>query len=252
MSYILWFISHKGRILIQDGPDGPAVPRAESPPLPISGEVTDIGEYRGLPCRAALAAGSAPGWTELDLFEAHRLLDYELYRLAARAVQLGHWRENTRFCPACGSPTARHHSALALACSGCGKTIFPQPTAAVLALVEKGDSILLVRAHNFRAPFYGLVAGYLEAGESLEECVAREVKEETALAVKNIRYFGSEPWPFPNNVMIGFTAEYAGGEIRLQEEELSEAAFFTRAAMPALPPKISLTRRMIDWWVEKE
>ena len=97
-------------------------------------------------------------------------------------------------------------------------------------------------------PFYGLVAGFLEAGETLEECVEREVMEETGLRIKNITYFGSQPWPYPSGLMAGFVADYAGGEIKLQNEELSAGAFYRRDNLPELPTKPSIARRMIDWW----
>lgn len=245
-----WFIIHEGKLLLAGGQNAPDVPRASAAPLPLSGEVMDMGEYRGLPCLAGVAAGEpAEGWLALDLFEVNRRYERDLYLKAARASQLAYWQQNSRFCPVCGTSTAKSTHAPALACPSCGKMLFPKPTAAVLVLVEKGDSLLLVRAHNFRGPFYGLVSGYLDQGETLEDCCSREVMEETSLSIKNLRYFGSETWPFPNNVMIGFTAEYAGGDICIQKEELAEAAFFRKEELPALPDKISLTRRMIDWWV---
>lgn len=244
-----WFIIHKGKLLLRDEKGVPALPRSASSPLPLSGEVVDMGAFDGLPSRAGMAGGEPPGgWLALDLFAVNEAFGREFFIKAGRAAQLAYWQRNSRFCPACGKPTAKDPQAPAMACASCGKLLFPKPTAAVLVLVEKGDSILLVRAHNFRRPFYGLVAGYLDQGETLEDCCRREVMEETALGIGNVRYFGSETWPFPNNVMIGFTAEYAGGEITLQEEELAEAAFFKRGELPELPERISLTRRMIDWW----
>lgn len=103
---------------------------------------------------------------------------------------------------------------------------------------------------NFKGTFNSLVAGFLETGETLEECVAREVKEETGLEVKNITYFGNQPWPYPSGLMVGFIADYAGGEINLQDEELSSGDFYTRDNLPELPRKLSLARKMIDWWIE--
>ena len=109
----------------------------------------------------------------------------------------------------------------------------------------------MVRARNFRGTFYGLVAGFLEAGETLEECVHREVMEEVGLRIKNLKYFGSQPWPYPSGVMIGFTADYESGEIRLQDEELSAGAFFTKDNLPEIPRKLSLARKLIDDWLDK-
>ena len=111
--------------------------------------------------------------------------------------------------------------------------------------------MLLVRAKNFRGNYYGLVAGFLETGETLEECVRREVKEETNLEITHIRYFGNQPWPYPSGQMIGFTAEYAGGTLRLQDEELSTAAFFRYDHLPEIPHKLSMARMLIDDWLKK-
>ena len=110
----------------------------------------------------------------------------------------------------------------------------------------------MVHARNFRGTFRGLIAGYVEPGESLEDCLRREVMEETGLTIKNVRYFGSQPWPYPSVIMVGFTAEYESGELRLQEEELDAGRFFTIDTLPELPQKLSLARRLIDWWIEKQ
>ena len=116
-------------------------------------------------------------------------------------------------------------------------------------LIRRGEEILLVHAHNFRGTFYGLVAGFLEAGETLEQCVQREVMEETGLRVKNITYFGNQPWPYPSGLMVGFIADYESGEIKLQKDELSAGAFYSKENMPEIPRKLSIARKMIDWWL---
>ena len=107
-----------------------------------------------------------------------------------------------------------------------------------------------MHARNFRGTFYGLVAGFLEAGETLEECVEREVFEETGLKVKNITYFSNQPWPYPSGLMVGFIADYESGEIKLQEDELTAAAFYSKDNLPEIPRKLSIARRLIDWWME--
>jgi NAD+ diphosphatase len=121
----------------------------------------------------------------------------------------------------------------------------------VLVLVRKGDSILLAHSPTFREPFYSILAGFLEPGESLEECARREVFEETGIRVGKVSYFGSQAWPFPSNLMIGFIADYESGELKLQEEELDSGGFYARDGMPRLPGRFSLSRRMIDWWLEQ-
>ena len=171
------------------------------------------------------------------------------YQTAGKAHEILHWDRNSRFCSACGTPMEQKESIMKR-CPKCGREVYPSISTAILVLVRKKDSLLLVHARNFKGTFNSLVAGFLETGETLEECVAREVKEETGLDVKNITYFGNQPWPYPSGLMVGFIADYAGGEINLQDEELSSGDFYTRDNLPELPRKLSLARKMIDWWIE--
>jgi len=115
--------------------------------------------------------------------------------------------------------------------------------------VLKNDRILLGRNKRFRLPFYSVLAGFVEPGETLEECVKREIREEVSITVKNIRYFGSQPWPFPDSLMIAFVADYAGGEISTDGSEIIDAAWFAKENLPQIPPKISIARQLIDWFV---
>ncbi|MCL1985708.1 MAG: NAD(+) diphosphatase, partial [Betaproteobacteria bacterium] len=211
-----------------------------------------LGLHRGLPC-VAYAAQQTPDpkeWDSPDLRAAYGLIELVLHPFANKAFELIHWDRQSRYCPACGVPT-RSATAISKSCPVCGREIFPTLTPAVLVLVRKGDSILLAHARTFKGPFYSILAGYLEAGESLEECVRREVFEETGITVGNITYFGSQPWPFPSNLMVGFVADYESGELKLQENELESGDFYTRDKLPQLPGRFSLSRRMIDWWCEQ-
>jgi NAD+ diphosphatase len=136
-------------------------------------------------------------------------------------------------------------------CPECRQDFYPPTSPAIIVRITRGDSILMVRARNFRGTYYGLVTGFLEAGETLEECVHREVMEETGIRIKNLKYFGSQPWPYPSGVMIGFTAEYESGDIKLQDEELCAGAFFDRDNLPEIPRKMSLARTLIDDWINQ-
>ena len=137
-------------------------------------------------------------------------------------------------------------------CPKCGLLSFPRLSPAVIMLVYRGDELLLARNHGFADGFFSVLAGFVEPGESLEEAVEREVHEEVGLDLTEIRYFGSQPWPFPHSLMIGFTARYAGGEIRLQEAELAEAGWFNRRGeLPRLPGKLSIARKLIDAFLEQ-
>ena len=138
-------------------------------------------------------------------------------------------------------------------CPACGYEIYPPISTAIIVLIRRGaDEVLLVHARNFRGTFYGLVAGFLEPGETLEQCVEREVREETGLSICNIRYFDSQSWPYPSGLMVGFTADYAGGTIKLQDDELSAGAFYHRDHLPELPQKLSIARRLIDHWLAEK
>lgn len=186
----------------------------------------------------------------IGLRGSYDYLPSELYKTAGKAFEILHWDKNSRFCPACGTPM-KQKSDITKQCPSCGKELYPSISTAILVLIRKGDSILLVHARNFKGTFNSLVAGFLETGESLEECVAREVMEETGLKIKNITYFGSQPWPYPSCLMVGFIADYQNGDIQLQEEELSSGAFYMRDNLPELPRRLSLARKMIDWWIEQ-
>jgi len=178
-----------------------------------------------------------------------RLAD-EHYSIAGRAVQILLWDQTHRFCGRCGQPTANAPAERAKLCPSCGLLSFPRLSPAVIMLVQRGDEFLLARNRAFAEGFYSVLAGFVEPGESLEEAVAREVREEVDLELKDVRYFGSQPWPFPHSLMIGFTAHYASGQIRPQTEEIAEAAWFNRhGELPRLPGKLSIARRLIDWFL---
>ena len=136
-------------------------------------------------------------------------------------------------------------------CPNCGKTIWPQLATAIIVLINRGDDLLLVHAKNFKTDFYGCIAGFVETGESLEEAVRREVWEEASISIKSLRYFKSQPWPYPCGLMVGFFAEYDGGGLKLQESELSRGNWFNKNNLPTIPEKLSLARMLIDKWLEE-
>jgi NAD+ diphosphatase len=136
-------------------------------------------------------------------------------------------------------------------CRQCERLEFPRLSPAIIVLIEKEDTMLLARSPRFKAPFFSTLAGFVEPGESLEEAVHREVMEEVGISVKDIRYFGSQPWPFPDSLMIGFTAQYESGEIRIDPEEIAEASWYKTDNLPMIPGKLSIARMLIDWFIEK-
>ena len=246
----VWCIFYNASLLLQRGPHGNTVlPHGEEPPVPPAGPLHQLGRYRNRPCvaYATLQAPNQIEWDAPDLRAAYGLIELDLHPFVNKGFELIYWDRQSQYCPACGTPT-QTSTAISKSCPGCGREMYPVVTPAVLVMVRNKDSILLARAHSFKEPFYSILAGYLEPGESLEECVRREVLEETGITVGNVTYFGSQPWPFPSNLMIGFIADYESGELQLQENELESGAFYTRDNLPRLPGRFSLSRRMIDWW----
>ncbi len=178
-------------------------------------------------------------------------LERRLYLKAGKCRELLYWDQNTKFCGVCGAPM-RMDTDISKKCTECGKEIWPQLATAIIVLIHKGDEVLLVRAKNFKRDYYGLVAGFVETGETLEEAVIRETQEETGIKISNIRYFGSQPWPYPCGLMVGFNADYVSGEIHLQTSEIAKGGWFSKDNLPNIPEKLSIARMLIDSWLENK
>ena len=165
---------------------------------------------------------------------------------ASRAIQLLEWRRNHKFCSHCGHTTEVHAKEYAMVCPACGYHQYPRVQPCIITIITKGNNeVLLAKSVHHKGNMYGLIAGFVEVGETLEEAVQREAFEEVGLKLKNIRYMSSQPWPFPSNLMIAFHAEYDSGEIRLQVEEIREAQFFKFDQLPEIPFKGSIANSMI-------
>lgn len=165
---------------------------------------------------------------------------------ASRAVQLLEWRRNHKFCSRCGHETEQHATEYTMTCPSCHYNQYPRIQPCVITVITRGDNeILLAKNANNKTNIYSLIAGFVEIAETLEEAVQRETLEEVGLKVKNIRYLSSQPWPFPSNLMLAFQAEYESGEIKLQEEEISDAQFFKFDELPEIPFKGSIAYAMI-------
>lgn len=171
-------------------------------------------------------------------------------RAVSRARELEEWRAVSRFCGKCGTRMQPHANPAerAFVCPACGYASYPKLAPAVIVLVVRGDEILLQRNTHYACTNWTLVAGYVDPGENFEEAVRREVHEEAALTVRDIRYFGSQTWPFPSNIMVGFTAQYAGGELTPDGDEVVASNWFRRDRLPEIPYKGSIARAMIDAW----
>ena len=241
-----------GSILLTD--DG-HLPGGEQPPLTlqpwqVATTLTDPEDTYQV-VRLSTPATRIPGHRMVELRQSFGLLSPSEYHWAGKGAELLYWDANTRYCGSCGSPTG-WHTQISKKCPQCGKEQWPSPAVAVIVRVTRGDEILLVKARNFRGSYYGLVAGFVETGERLEDSVCRELWEETHIRIRNLRYFDSQPWPYPFGLMVGFTAEYESGTLALQRSELSEGGWFTLDRLPNIPDKASISRRLIDDWTDSQ
>ncbi len=250
-----YFVFCKDDVLLMPLDDGSfTIPCQEEPP-------TEVKPWTHIMNISPMADGTKvvtyqiempPADSELQpypLRQSYYKLPRELYLKAGKCQELLYWDQNTKYCGVCGAPM-RMDTDISKKCTECGKEIWPQLATAVIVLIHRGDEVLLVRAKNFRTDFYGLVAGFVETGETLEEAVAREAMEETGVTITNIRYFGSQPWPYPCGLMVGFHADYVSGEIHLQRSEIAKGGWFTRDNLPTIPEKLSIARMLLDDWLE--
>jgi NAD+ diphosphatase len=249
----LWFVFESGRLLTcaAGETDAPTVPRGDDPPVPVVG-ARCIGVLDQVPCWAARAQAEAapPGFTFEPLRKLFDRLPEELLAIAGRATQVLEFDRTHRHCGACAAPTEETDEGRARRCPACGAVSYPRLAPAMMVLVTRqgpgGKELLLARGTRFGAPMYSALAGFVEPSESIEDCVHREVREEVGLQVRGLRYFGSQCWPFPHSLMVAFLAEYAGGEIHCQEDEIADAQWFPVDRLPALPHRLSVARQLID------
>jgi NAD+ diphosphatase len=251
-----WLIFQGGRILISEGEGHTRLPFLED--LSSLGFEVQRAHYLGLadgtPCRTVEVPTDVPApeaWTFEGIRSLFGRISDGFFAVAARALEVLEWDRTHRFCGSCGTATTFKAGERARECPSCGHLSYPRISPAVIVAVVKGDKLLLARARRFPPGFYSVLAGYVEPGETLEECVAREVREETGIEVKNLRYFASQPWPFPHSLMVAFTAEHAGGEIRIDESELLDAGWYAADALPSLPDPITVARRLINWFTAR-
>lgn len=252
-----WFAFRGGELLVRLEGEAARVPdAAEWARLGLpADEPLAVGLLDGAEAWAAgLPADVEPpeGMAFLGLRRLWGVLDEATWKLAGRAAQIVEWDRDHRYCGRCGAGTARKPEELARLCPRCGLHHFPRISPAVIVRIERRDEILLARSPHFAPGVYSTIAGFVEPGESLEQTVAREVREEVGVEVTNVRYFGSQPWPFPHSLMIGFVADWASGEIHLQEEEIEDAGWFRVDALPGLPSRLSIARALVDDFIASQ
>lgn len=190
------------------------------------------------------------GWRALNVRELFGYLSEDAYPIVGYAFQILRWQHISRFCPVCATPTASLPGSWGRTCPNCGHSSYPPVIPAIIVLVYKDDSILMAHKRGW-GKRYGLIAGFVEPGESLEECVKREIYEEAGLEVGDVAYAASQPWPFPSQLMIGFTARYISGTAHPDEDELDEVLWFTKDNLPQLPPPLSLAYTLINAWMRE-
>jgi NAD+ diphosphatase len=250
----LWFAFKDNRLLVSR--------QGEAADVPLLSDLAGLGlapvrrQYlgtaAGIPCFSAELPEDAalpPGWTCIELRPLFGALRDPLFALAGRAFQIMDWDRTHQFCGRCGHPTETKIGERAKSCPRCGLFNFPRVAPAIIAAVVRDRRLLLARARRFPTAMYSVIAGFVEPGESLEECAHREIREETGIGIRNLGYFGSQSWPFPHSLMVAFTAEYAEGEIEIDGTEVVDAGWYGPQELPRIPDRVSIARRLIDWFV---
>ena len=238
------------KLLIAGDETTPAIPSLDDlTRAGVSGVSHYLGRLDGADC-VAITLGDAfdapPGFTLSGLRPLFLRLPEPTLALAQRAFQVVEWDRTHRYCGRCGTATRDKDGERAKKCPACGYTAYPRICPAMMVLVTRDRELLLARANRFPGAMYSALAGFVEAGETIEDCIHREVREEVGVEVADISYFASQSWAFPHSLMIAFTARYAGGELRPDPSEIADVRWFPVDALPNLPTSVSIARRLIE------
>lgn len=250
------FVFNSNKMLIKIGLEGPSIPTNEDckETEPAFSFRHYLGELDGYPSYCMEVADTfipPEGMLFRDLRSLLGEIEEDIFLLAGRASQIVNWNRMHKFCGKCGTPTDALQNELAKKCSKCGSVFYPRISPAVIVAIVRGDEILLAHNKNFRQNWYSVIAGFIEPGETFEDCVIREVMEEVGIRVKNIKYFDSQPWPFPDSLMVGFTAEHESGEIIVDGKEIEHADWYGRDNLPQKPTVTSIAGRLIDFVISR-
>lgn len=246
-----WFLFDQRQLLVSEGGDAPAVPVGVEPPV-ACGPRQFVGLLAGKPCWAArVGSVDAPGgWVFEGLRSLFNRLPDDLLAVAGRAIQLLEFARTHRYCGVCATETVIHDEGRGRSCPACGETVYPRIAPAMMVLIKRdgpqGRELLLAHGSRFQTVIYSALAGFVEASESLEDCVHRETMEEIGVKIANLRYFASQSWPFPHSLMVAFVADYVSGDIVCQPGEIEDARWFRLDALPDLPHRLSIARRLIN------
>jgi len=252
---IYWFVFSLNRLLVNTYNDNISIPFVKTIEelniVPVRTQY--LGTLEGQPCYSVEVSSNIKdpdGMSFRDLRSLYGTLEEDIFILAGKALQIVTWDKTHQYCGSCGTHTETIKGEKAKRCPKCGLINYPQISPAVITAILKDNKILMAHNSGFIGNMHSIIAGFLEPGETLEECVEREIMEEVGLKVKNIKYFGSQPWPFPNSMMIGYLAEYESGEILVDGVEITEAKWFGVENLPKLPSEMSIARKLIDWYIE--
>lgn len=251
---VLWFGVHEGRLMVRFLQDRPWLPSHQQPQAYGLENFTHLymGRLEGRHCFAVpLPEDFQPpeGYELCSLRSLLGLMDVQVFTMAGRAAQLVSWRTNHQFCSRCGAKTVQHKQDPAMSCERCGYTQYPRISPCIITLVTRGEEALLARNVNFPHRFFSCLAGFIEAGESAEQAVHREVHEEVGVSLGKLHYYGSQSWPFPHALMLGYHSEYKSGEINVDELEIAEAHWYHYLDLPQVPRPGSIARELIEVWV---
>ncbi len=241
LTELAWSFRFSGsHLLLPDGAEG----LSPGPIEPAEGRHY-LGRLDGLDAWTQLIDETPSGWRRVPLRAAMMALPAPQMAVAGRAAQILEWARSHRFCGCCGTATEALTNEHARRCPACGHTAYPRVTPAMMVLVWRPGEVLLARAPHFAPGMYSALAGFVEAGETLENCVHRETAEEVGLQVDDLRYYGSQSWPFPHSLMLAFTARWTGGDIVPQAGEIEHAAWYPLDALPGIPPRFSISGHLI-------
>jgi NAD+ diphosphatase len=249
-----WFVVHpKGLVLRKEGAQMQLLDDADAVALGLDRKnahvVGRVADQEALAVSLADLPDDKSDFQIVGLRSLFAVFDEATFAIAGRAMHVVDWATTSQFCGRCGTRTIAHEKERCMTCRKCGLAQYPRISPAIIVLVRRGDQALLARNAKFPGAFFSTLAGFSEIGESLEETLLREVREEVGVTVKDIRYVGSQPWPFPHSLMLGFTAAWDHGDIEVDGEEIAEAKWFDAHDLPEIPPKISIARKLIDAWV---